>query len=318
MEREVAGRLRAELALGLLPVSEAAALACAAHLGRSDQNRVKDVAGAAMLHSLEELGIPARVVLGPRGDHFLGHGTGLGSEPAPAVDLGVYPVEGASLVARGLPNAISLVLAVEPASFPQPPAVWYMEKIVAGPEARGAIDLDDPLADNLRRIAFARNARVSDLTVAMLDRPRHQDLMEEVRAAGARLIALEEGDIAGSLMAAAEDTGVDAMVGIGGLQETVIAACAVRCLGGELQARLWPRNDEERALAGEAAGRSFGVADLSPPAVVMAVTGISGGPLLAPVTLGGAWAETSSLVLSSRESTVRRVTTRHQLGRPVG
>jgi len=314
VESEVAGRLRADLALGLLPVTEAAALACAAQLGRSDQGHVRDLAAAAMLQGLQELGVRVRVVLGPRGDHYLSHGTSVGADQMPVVDLGVYPVEGASLVARGLPNAISLVVAVEPDTFPQPPAVWYVEKMVAGPEARGAIDLDDPLADNLRRIAFARNARVSDLAVAVLDRPRHQDLMEEVRAAGARVMALEEGDIAGSLMAATEGTGVDAMVGIGGLQETVIAACAVRCLGGELQARLWPRNDQERMLAGEAAGRAFGVADLSPAAVVMAVTGISGGALLPAVSLGGGWAETSSLVLASQQASVRRVLSRHRRG----
>jgi fructose-1,6-bisphosphatase II len=196
-------------------------------------------------------------------------------------------------------------------SLPAPPAVWYVEKIIAGPAARGAIDLDDSLADNLRRIAFARDARVSDLLVAVLDRPRHLDLIEEVRAAGARILMLEEGEIAGGLMAAIEGTGVDAMVGIGGLQETMISACAVRCLGGEIQARLWPRNDEERLLAGEDVNRTYGVADLAPDDVTLALTGVSGGPLVPAVWFGSAWTETSSMAMTARLARVSRMTTRH-------
>jgi fructose-1,6-bisphosphatase II len=196
-------------------------------------------------------------------------------------------------------------------SFPVLPAVAYAEKIVSGPGARGAIDLDDDLIDNLRRIAFARDARVQDLTVAVLDRPRHQELIEDIRAAGARIMSLEDGDIAGAITAAAEDSGIDAMVGIGGIPEAVIAASAVRCLGGEIQARLWPRNEEERVLAGDQLGRSYGLGELAPPHVTVAVTGITGGPLLKRVWYGGAWAETTSLLLSSRLGIIRRISTRH-------
>lgn len=296
----------------LIRVTESAALACARHLGRGDPDRVREAAAAAMLGALEGLGVGGRVVLGPRGEGILSHGALVGPPGEPRLDLGVYPVEGASLVARGLGGAMSLLVAVEPGSFPELPAVWYVEKIVAGPPARGAIDLAEPLPDNLRRIAFARDARVSDLVVAILDRPRHQSLIQEVRDLGARILLLEEGEIAGALLAATEGTGVDAMVGIGGLQETLMSACAVRCLGGEIQARLWPRNDEERLLAGAELGRLYGLADLSPEQVDVAVTGVSGGPLLRAAWYGSRFAETESLTMSTRFHTVRRISTRHR------
>jgi fructose-1,6-bisphosphatase II len=300
-----------ELGLALVVATEAAALACARLIGRGDQEKVKDAGATAMLRALEELPLRGRIVLGPWGEGVLSQGTLVGSGSGPEVDLGVYPVEGASLVARGFPHALSMLVAVPPGSFPALPAVAYAEKIAVGPLARGAIEMDDTVADNLRRIAFARDARVQDLVVAVLDRPRHKDLVDEVRATGARIVNLEEGDIAAPLMAAADDTGVDVMMGIGGLQEAVMAASALRCQGGDLVARLWPRNDEEKHLAGAEAQRVYGVGDLTPNEVTVAITGISGGPLLKPVWFGSAWAETASLVMSSRLATVRRLTTRH-------
>jgi fructose-1,6-bisphosphatase/sedoheptulose 1,7-bisphosphatase-like protein len=264
-----------------------------------------------MLRVLEELPFHGRVVLGPWGEGVLSQGSVVGAGSGPEVDLAVYPVEGASLVARGLPWALSMVVAVPSGGFPVLPAVAYAEKIAVGALARGAVDLDDSVADNLRRVAFARDARVQDLVVAVLDRPRHRELIEEVRATGARVLNLEEGDIAAALMAGTSGTGVDAMLGIGGLQEAVLAASALRCLGGDLVVRLWPRNDEEKLLAGEDAARSYGVADLSADEVIVSVTGISGGPLLKPVWFGSGWAETHSYVMSSRRATVRQIHTRH-------
>ena len=302
---------RGSLSLGLVQVTEAAALAAARLSGRGDAERVKSVAASAMLSALEDQGFQGRVVLAPRGDRVLSHGSLVGPAQGPLLDLAVYPVEGASVVARGLANAISVVAGVEADTFPALPAVWYMEKIVVGAPARGAVDLDDSLTDNLRRVAFARDARVSDLVVAVLDRPRHQAILDEVRAAGARVLTLEEGEIAGALLAAAPDSGVDAMVGIGGLQETLIAAAAVRCLGGDVQARLWPRNDEERVLAGEDAARKYGVAELAPADLAVAVTGITSGQLLKGVWYGSTHAETHSLTMSTRRATVRTITTRH-------
>ena len=302
----------------LVRATEAAALAAGRMTGRGDQDKVKNLAASAMLQELEELGFRGRVGLGPRGDGILSAGSQVGAAEGEQAELGVYPVEGASLVARGLPNAISMVVAAESGAFPSLPAVAYLEKVVVGAGARGALDLDDGVADNLRRIAFARDCRVSDLSVAVLDRPRHQGLIEEIRGAGARIVSLEDGDITAGLLAAADWTGVDAMFGFGGLQEAILAACAVRCLGGDMLCRLWPRNDEERILAGEDGDRVWGVPDLSRGELTVVVTGITGGSLLGPVHYGGGWAETSSLVLSTRTGTVRRMTTRHQLNRPSG
>jgi len=317
MEQQRSGipsfEVRGELGLGLLSATEAAALACTGLLGKGDADAVSDAAGEAMRKALEASGVTGTVVLSPRPQAHLPHGAVIGGGDR-KVDLGVYPVEGASQVARGHVNAVSLLVAVEPGGFASLPAVAQMEKFVAGPRARGAIDLDDPVADNLRRIAFAHDLRVQDLTVAILERPRHQELIADVAAAGARIRILEEGDFASAVMAAIGGTGIDAAIGIGDLHATLIAACAVRCLGGEFVARLMPRNDEERKLAGEKGSHVYGLAELAPAAdVAVAITGVTGGPLLPGVAFGSGFTETSSLVLSSRQATVRRVTTRHHL-----
>jgi len=304
---------RRELSLELVHATEAAALACARLLGKGDPDRVSEIAGEAMKRVLEEAGLGGRIVLGPRNDPNLASGSSVAGDGG-NLDFGLFPVEGASQVARGSANALSILAAVEPGGFAALPPVWYAEKMVAGPGARGAIDLDDSITDNLRRIAFARDARVQDLTVVILDRPRHQEIIAEVNAAGARVRTLEEGDVGGAVMAAVPGTGIDAAIGIDGLHATLIAACVVRCLGGELQARLWPRNEEERGLIGELAGRTFGVSDLVPAAdVAVAITGVTGGQLLPGVLFGSGYAETSSLLMSSRHATIRRVTTRHHV-----
>lgn len=306
---------RGELSLELVHATEAAALACARLLGKGDPDRVSEVATEAMRRVLEDSGIAGPVVLGPRDDPNLAAGTALAAGER-TVDLGLFPVEGASQVARGSANAVSVVVAVEQGGFAKLPPLWYVEKMVAGPGARGAIDLDDSIADNLRRIAFARDARVQDLTVVILDRPRHQEIIAEVAAAGARVRTLEEGDFAGAVQAAVAGTGIDAAIGIDGLHATLMAACAVRCLGGELQARLWPRNDDERQLIGDQAAQShvYSLAELAPSAdVAVAITGVTGGQLLPGVLFGSGYAETSSLLMSSRHATVRRLTTRHHV-----
>jgi fructose-1,6-bisphosphatase II len=304
---------RGELSLELVHATEAAALACARLLGKGDPDRVSEIAGEAMRHVLEDSGLGGTIQLGPRSDPNLASGTLLaGSERR--YDFGLFPVEGASQVARGSANAVSIVAAVEPGGFAKLPPIWYVEKMVAGPGARGAIDLDDSITANLRRIAFARDARVQDLTVVILDRPRHQEIIAEVNAAGARVRTLEEGDVAGAVMAAVPGTGIDAAIGIDGLHATLVAACAVRCLGGELQARLWPRNEEERALIGDLAGHTYGVSELVPATdVAVAITGVTGGQLLPGVLFGSGYAETSSLLMSSRQATIRRLTTRHHV-----
>jgi fructose-1,6-bisphosphatase II len=299
-----------ELGLTLVRATEAAALACGRLLGKGDQDGAKAAASAAMHQALDETGINSLIALGP-GDETLTPGLQLGSGPC-EIDLAVYPVEGASLVARGLPNAVSMVVAAQRGGFPELPPVSYMEKMVAGPLAHGAVDLTDTVVDNLLRIAFSRDARISDLTVAILDRPRHHQLVEDVRAAGARILSLADGDIGAALLATWEGTGIDCAMGIGGVQEAVMTAAAVRCLGGDVQCRLWPRNEEEQVLAGDLASRLYNAADLVPGEVEAVITGITGGPLLEGVRYGGAWTETTSLVLSSRSGKVRLVKTRHR------
>lgn len=317
MEQQTRGvpsfQAHGELSLELVHATEAAALACARLLGKGDPDRVSEIAGEAMRRVLEDSGLGGTIKLGPRSDPNLASGTLLaGSERR--YDFGLFPVEGASQVARGSANAVSIVAAVEPEGFAKLPPIWYVEKMVAGPGARGAIDLDDSITANLRRIAFARDARVQDLTVVILDRPRHQEIIAEVNAAGARVRTLEEGDVAGAVMAAVPGTGIDAAIGIDGLHATLVAACAVRCLGGELQARLWPRNEEERALIGDLAGHTYGVSELVPATdVAVAITGVTGGQLLPGVLFGSGYAETSSLLMSSRQATIRRLTTRHHV-----
>lgn len=303
--------VRGELALELVHATEAAALASGPFLGKGDAEGVSEAAGEAMRHALERSSITGAVVLSPRPQSHLPLGAVIGGGER-KVQLGVYPVEGASQVARGHINSVSLLVAVERGAFATLPAVAQMEKFVAGPRARGAIDLDDPVADNLRRVAFAYDVRVQDLTVAILERPRHQELIADVAAAGARIRILEEGDFASAVMAAIPSTGIDAAVGIGDLHATIMAACTVRCLGGEFAARMMPRNDEERALLGEQSSRVYTLSDLAPAGdISVAITGVTGGPLLPGVAFGSGFAETSSLVMSSRQGTVRRLTTRH-------
>jgi fructose-1,6-bisphosphatase II len=302
---------RRELALELVHATEAAALACASFLGRGDPERVTEAAVDAVRAVLEKSGLTGTVVLSPRHQTFLPAGTVIGGGDQ-RVDLGVHAVEGASQVARGHINAASIVVAVEPGGFARLPEVSQIERIVAGPEARGAIDLDDPIADNLRRIAFARNVRVQDLTVAVLERPRHQELIAEVAASGARIRTLEEGDFASAVMAALPGTGIDAAIGVGDVHAALIAACAVRCLGGEFLARLVPRNDEERSVLGDSASHIYSLVELAPATdISVSISGVTGGPLLPGVAFGSGYAETSSLVMSSRQAAVRRLTTRH-------
>lgn len=304
---------RAELSLELVQATEAAALACAVFLGKGSPDGVSNAAGEAMREALSHSSIAGKVVLSPRHNAALPQGSTVGDGER-AVDLGVYPVEGASQVARGHINAVSVLVAVESGGFARLPAVSQVEKFVAGPGARGAIDLDDQVADNLRRIAFARDSRVQDLTVAILERPRHQELIADVAGAGARIRILEEGDFASAVMAAISGTGIDAAVGIGDLHATLISACAVRCLGGEFLARLLPRNDEERALIGDRASHIYELAELVPATdIAVAITGVTGGPLLPGVGFGSGYAETTSLLMSSRHATVRRLITRHHL-----
>jgi fructose-1,6-bisphosphatase II len=218
-----------------------------------------------------------------------------------------------------MPNAISVVALSDRGTMFDPGPCVYMEKLVVGPEAADAVDFEAPLALNLRLVAKAKGTHVGDLTVCILDRPRHEDLIRQIRQAGARVKLITDGDVAGAIMAAREGTGVDMLVGIGGTPEAVIAACALKCLGGDMQCKLWPRNDEERTLIAERgidAGKVFGLDDLvASDNVFFAATGITDGELLHGVHYTGASATTDSLVMRSHTGTVRRVSATHSLAK---
>jgi fructose-1,6-bisphosphatase II len=305
--------------LELLRATEAAALTVGRWLGRGDKAGTRDAGQQSMEESLSSMPFDARVVIGPDapGSSLMpGRRIGAGREH---IDLAVLPVDGVSLVARGLTQALSIAASAEPGGIVQPPPVAYMHKIAVGPKARGSIDITDTPENNLRRIAFAMDVRVNDLTVAMLDRPRHQALLERVREMGARVALISDGDVGAAIMAAVSGSGVDVMLGAGGTGEAVLAACALRCLGGELQCRPWVRHEEEAAAivaAGFDPEAAMSMDRLVPGSdVSVAVTGITGGGLLRGVLYHAWWAETQSMVMRARSGTVREISTKHHVAR---
>lgn len=310
------------LALALVRVTEAAALAAARFMGRRDKEMADQAAVDAMRYTLNSVDMDGVVVIG-EGEKdkapmlYLGEQVGNGTPPA--VDVAVDPIDGTTLLANGRPGAISVVAIAERGSlfFTHLP---YMEKIAVGPMAKGRIDLKAPVRENLRRIAEAEGRDIHDLTVVILDRPRHEQLIRDVKEAGARIKLISDGDVAPAIMAALEEeTGIDAVMGIGGAPEAVVAACALKCLGGEIQGRLWPRDEAERRLAeqeGHDVEKVLTLDDLCRGQnVFVAVTGITDGELLRGVRYQGAWARTSSLVMRSASGTVRWIEAKHDLRR---
>src|SRR5881392_4101238 len=264
-------------------VTERAALAGARWLGRADQQAAEDDASTAMRLALEQLPIDGRVVIGAADDSdHLGAGATIGSGGL-EVDLALDPLEGRGVVARGGYGAMSMVAVGEPGSFQTLPDM-YMRKMAVGPKARGAIDLRRPVGDNVRAIAEAFGRMVNDVTTIILDRPRHHDLIEEIRASGARIKLIQDGDVLASISAAIRGTNDHLAIGIGGTRQAVLAAAALRCLGGELQAQLWPTRRAEVADAQahgiEDVERVFTIDDLAPQDVIVAATGVSNGELL--------------------------------------
>jgi fructose-1,6-bisphosphatase II len=309
--------------LELLRATEAAALSVGRWLGRGDKAGTREAGMQTMIESLAGMPFEGRIVIGPddpSGTLVAGRRVGAGREK---IDLAVVPVDGISLVARGLTQALSIAAASEPGGILAPPPVAYMHKIAVGPAARGSIDISDTPENNLRRIAFAMDTHVRDLTVVMLDRPRHQALLERVREMGARVALISDGDIGTALMPSIPGSGIDVMLGAGGTREAVLAACALRCLGGELQCRPWVRHEEE-AAAVRAAGfdpdMAMSMENLVPGSEVsVAVTGITGGGLLRGVLYHNWWAETHSLVMRARSGTIREIATKHHVAlRPEG
>jgi fructose-1,6-bisphosphatase II len=308
------------LALELVRVTEAGALAAGRWIGRGEKESADGAAVDAMRIMLETVPMDGVVVIG-EGEKddapmlFNGEHVGDGSEPD--VDVAVDPIDGTSLTAGGRTNALAVIAVGERGSMFDPGPSFYMEKIAVGPDAVGSIDITASPTQNLRWIAKAKRESVRDLTVMILDRPRHEDLIAEVRSTGARIRLISDGDVYGAIAAASFGGGVDVLMGIGGTPEGVISAAALRSMGGEIQGRLWPQNEEERAAI-EASGRH--VDDVLTTEILaagdncfFAATGITDGPLLDGVRFDARGITTESLVMRSRSGTVRRIKAHHQI-----
>jgi fructose-1,6-bisphosphatase II len=307
------------LGLELVRVTEAAALAAARLMGRGEEDAAEEAAIRAMRLLMDTIPMDGVVVIG-EGDKdraaVLYTGEHMGRGDGPAVDIAVDAVDGRRLAARGMNGALTVAALAERGSIFDPGPCRYMDKIAVGPDAADVIDIAVPVAENLRRIAAATRRPIRDLTVVVLDRPRHAELVEDIRAAGARVRFILAGDVGGAVTAARRGTGVDALFGIGGTAEGVIAACAIKCLGGAIQGRLVPADDEERGAA-VAAGydldRVLTTDDLvSGEDVFFAATGITGGDLLEGVRYDGETTITQSLAMRTRSGTVRRIDAEHQ------
>jgi fructose-1,6-bisphosphatase II len=306
------------LALELVRVTEAAAMGASRWVGRGDKIAADQAAVDAMRVMMATVSMDGVVVIG-EGEKdeapMLYNGEQVGGGDGPAVDVAVDPLEGTRLTALGMPNAIAVIAVAERGSMFFPGAALYMDKIAVGPEAASAIDIDASPTENVNRVAEAKGMEVGDVTVVVLERDRHDDLIAELREAGARVNLIRDGDVAPSIAAAQPATGVDLLMGIGGTPEGVISAAAIKCVGGALQGKLWPRNDDERRRlvdAGFEIDRVLTEDDLvAGDDVFVAATGVTGGALLRGVRITAAGAETESIVMRSRSGTVRRITAFH-------
>jgi fructose-1,6-bisphosphatase II len=291
-------------------VTEAAALASGRWLGRGDVEGAEVAASTAMRERLDELAIDGRIVVGSENpDDALSIGTRVG-RGGMEVDLAVDPLEGRSVVARGDYGAMAMIAVGDGGSFPGLPQM-YMRKMAVGPVARGKIDLRLPVGDNVRAIAGAFGRNTNDITTIVLDRPRHHDLVEEIRAAGARIKLIQDGDVTASITAAIRGTNDHLAIGIGGSRQALLSAAALRCLGGELQAQLWPTTRGEIEAAREHGiedvNKVFETEELAPGEVIVAATGVTNGDLLRGVRFLADSARTHSLVMCTRDNWVRFV-----------
>ena len=308
------------LALELVRVTEAAALAASRWMGRGDKEGADGAAVDAMRIVLNTVPMDGVVVIG-EGEKdeapMLYNGEQIGDGTPPPTDIAVDPVEGTTLTSLGRGNAISVIAVSERGTMFNPGPCVYMEKLAVGPDARGCIDLTRSPADNLKAVAAALNKSVRDVTAVILDRDRHTDLIAEVRGAGARIRLIPDGDVAGALSTAFPESGADVLFGIGGTPEGVITAAALKCMGGEIQGRLWPRNDAERTAAIDAGydlDRVLTEDDLvQGDNCFFAATGITDGEFLKGVHFTRSGATTQSLVMRSKSGTVRRIDAHHHL-----
>lgn len=309
------------LALELVRVTEAAALAAGRYFGRGEKIKADGVAVDAMRLLLNTIDMDGKIVIG-EGEKdaapMLYNGEVVGNREPPLLDIAVDPVEGTTLVAKGMPNAIATVAASPRGTMFDPGPMFYMSKIAVGAEASQVIDIEAPVKDNLQKIGKAKGMDVGDLTVVILDRPRHAALIQEVRDCGARIRLIPAGDVAGALMAAWPGTGIDVLLGIGGTPEAVLAACGLRAMQGAIQGKLWPRDDTDRLKAVEAGydvEQILTLDDLvSSNDTFFVATGISDGPLLDGVSYSEGFAHTHSLVARGLTGTVREISAHHHLG----
>ncbi|MFN3705018.1 MAG: class II fructose-bisphosphatase [Thermoflexales bacterium] len=306
------------LALEIVRATEAAALAAGRWMGRGDKEQCDRAAVEAMRLMLNEVDMAGVVVIG-EGEKdeapMLYNGESLGNGLGAQMDIAVDPIDGTRLLSIGGPGSISVVALAERGCMYHP-CTFYMDKIVVGPECAGVVDIEAPPAANIRAVARAKGMPISAVTVCILDRPRHQHLIAKVRAAGARIKLISDGDVSGALQTAMPDSGVDILMGIGGAPEGVITAAAMRCLGGEIQAKLWPRDDAERARAAEQCdlSRILSTEDLcGGDNVFFAATGITSGELLEGVRYSQHVAITHSIVMRSKSGTVRYIKAQHRL-----
>jgi len=314
------------LALEAVRITEAAALASARFMGRGDAMGADQAAVEAMRRAFDTMGIRGTVVIG-EGERdeapmlYIGETVGAGWKTqgdSPEVDIAVDPLEGTNLCATGQPDALAVIAMAEHGKFLNAPDT-YMDKIAVGPEARGAIDLDNSPTWNLGRIAEAKKMRVEDLTAIILDRPRHKDLIAEVRRAGARIRLISDGDVSAAIATCKPETGIDVLFGIGGAPEGVLAAAALRCVGGNLQGRLKFRNEEEWGRAQRMGirdrDRLYQLEDLAQGEVMFAATGVTNGAFLGGVQFFGGGAKTWSVVMRSKSGTVRNLESTHHFDR---
>ncbi len=310
------------VAMELVRVTEAAAMSAARYLGRGDKNLVDEAAVTAMRNVLGFVRMDGIVVIG-EGEKdeapmlFIGEKIGDGSEPK--VDIAVDPVDGTTLTAKGLPGAISVVALSARGTMHCPRNLVYMNKIVTSAEAKDVIDIEAPATENIRRVAAAKNKKISEITVIVLDRPRHEKLLNEIRGIGARVKLITDGDISAAIQAALPDTDVDILMGIGGTPEGVLSAAAIRCIGGAIQCKAWPRDEKERQAAiekGEDLKKVYTTEDLiSSEDVFFAATGVSTGDLLKGVRYFSGGAQTQSIAMRGRSGTIRWVDARHNFNK---
>ena len=305
------------LAMEVVRVTEAAALAAARLMGRGDNVAADQAAVTAMRKALNYVQFKGRVVIG-EGERdeapMLYIGEEVGAAESPRVDIAVDPLEGTSIVASGGNNALAVIAIAEEGGFLHAPDT-YMQKIAVGPRARGAIDITASPTENLRRVAKAQKSYVEDLCVVILDRPRHQELIRECRDAGARIKLIGDGDVAGAIATAKDGTGVDILLGTGGAPEGVLAAAALKCMGGDFQGVLKFRNKEEieraRAMGITDLNRVYGIEELARSEVMFAATGVTFGEFLNGVRFFSGGAHTQSVVMRSRSRTIRTIDTTH-------